>query len=226
MTIGHGQTWAVVPLRGLEDAKTRLGAELDAEERLELVVVMATRTLAAARDARGLRGTVLVTADLAAARLAERFGARTLVQRLPGLNAAIREARLMAVEAGADAVIVLPIDLPAIDAAAIDDVLEEASAAEPEPGWTGLVAAVPDRHGTGTNVLLLAPPDVIDPAFGEDSLAAHRGAAAAVGARFLELGGPLVADVDTGADLMAAEATSSGASAAGAGLGHGGPDAP
>ena len=224
MTIGHGQTWAVVPLRGLEDAKTRLGGELDAEERLELVVVMATRTLAAARDARGLHGTVLVTADPAAARLAVWFGARTLVQRLPGLNAAIREARAVAVQGGADAVIVLPIDLPAIDAATIDEVLDRA-ATEHAPGSPGLVAAVPDRHGTGTNVLFLSPPDVIEPAFGEDSLTAHRRAATAAGARFLELGGPLVADVDTGADLMAAEAASSDPSVAGAGLGHGGPDA-
>ncbi len=62
-----GSTWALVPLRGLEDAKTRLGAELDAEERVELVVAMATRTLAATRAAPGIRGTVLVTADPAAA---------------------------------------------------------------------------------------------------------------------------------------------------------------
>ena len=198
------RTWAIVPLRGLEDAKTRLGAELDAEERFDLVVAMASRTLGAARDARGLRGTVLVTADPAAARLATSFGARTLVQRLPGLNAAIREARGFAIGAGATAILVLPIDLAAIDAGAIDSLLARAAAAgQGSPGT--IVAAVADRHGTGTNALLVAPPSAVEPAFGEGSLGAHRRAATAAGAAFVELDGPLTADVDTGADLIAAE---------------------
>jgi len=208
MTIDLRRTWALVPLRGLEDAKTRLGDELDAEERLELVVAMASRTLAAARGAATIAGTVLVTADPQAARLATSFGARTLVQRLPGLNAAIREARSVAIEAGATAILVLPIDLPAVDHGAIDAIVDAARAAADESG--PLVAAVPDRHGSGTNALLIAPPTAIDPAFGERSFEAHRAAAAAVGARWLELGGPLTADVDTGADLIAAEASAGG----------------
>ena len=35
------------------------------------------------------------------------------------------------------------------------------------------VTIVPDRHGTGTNALLLSPPDAIAPAFGPDSCARH-----------------------------------------------------
>jgi 2-phospho-L-lactate guanylyltransferase len=197
-------TWALVPLRGLEDAKTRLGAELDPEERLELVVAMSTRTLAATRDAPGIRGTVLVTADPAAAELARAFGALTLVQRLPGLNAALREARAIAQNHGATAVLVVPIDLPAISADEIEALLRQAtthgSAARP------LVLAVPDRHGTGTNALLVSPPAAIEPAFGEGSFAAHRSAAAEGGAVFVRHEGPLSLDVDTSADLLAAEA--------------------
>ncbi len=213
MATDLGRTWALVPLRGLENAKTRLGAELDAEERLDLVVAMAARTLAAARDARGLAGTVLVTADPEAARLATTFGARTLVQRLPGLNAAIREARSLAVAAGATSILVLPIDLPAIDAAAIDALIERARSAATGGSPPAIVAVVPDRHGTGTNALLVAPPTAIEPAFGERSFVAHREAAAGAGATFLELDGPLTADVDTGADLLAAETAGKGADA-------------
>jgi len=201
------QTWAVVPLRGLESAKTRLGAELDPEERHALVVAMATRTLRATRDARSLRGTVLVTADPAAAELAEAVGARTLVQRLPGLNAAIHEARGVALEAGALAMLVLPVDLPAITPEAIDAVV---AAARALPGDGPVVALVPDRHGLGTNLLLAAPAGIVEPAFGEASRAAHRAAAEAAGAGYLELGGPLTLDVDTSADLLAAEAGTAG----------------
>jgi 2-phospho-L-lactate guanylyltransferase len=215
------RTWAIVPLRGLEDAKTRLGAELDAEERLDLVVTMASRTLAASRDASRLRGTVLVTADPAAARLAETFGALTVVQHLPGLNAAIREARTVAVAAGASAVLVLPIDLPAIQARAIDEIVEGATTAS-RPTNRPIVAAVPDHHGSGTNALLVAPPDAIEPAFGERSFEAHRRAAAEVGARWIALGGPLGTDLDTGADLIAAESAGLGSpSTTGPGRGDG-----
>lgn len=206
-------TWALVPLRGLEDAKTRLGAELDPEERLELVVGMATRTLAATRDAPGIRGTVLVTADQAAANLAATFGARTLVQRLPGLNAAVREARSVALEHGATAILVLPIDLPVISVEAIGTLLAHATVAlHPD---RPLVLAVPDRHGTGTNALLVSPPPAIEPAFGEGSFAAHRAAAAAAGAEFVEHPGPLTLDVDTGSDLLAAEVAVTGVQGAG-----------
>lgn len=206
-------TWAIIPLRGLESAKTRLGPALDAEERLELVIDMATRTLAATRDATAIGGTVLVTADPAAADLARTFGAVTLVQHLPGLNAALREARAEAIRQGAIATIVVPIDLPAIDAGVLDALLARITG----PGIAGdrdgdsagtpvaIVAIVPDRHGQGTNILYTSPPDVIDPQFGEGSLAAHRLAAIATGARVIELDGPLVLDVDTSDDLLVAD---------------------
>jgi len=202
--VGPGATWALVPLRGLEDAKTRLGAELDPEERLALVTAMATRTLAATRDAPGIIGTVLVTADPAAARLAAGFGARTIVQRLPGLNAALREARSVAMDLGATAILVLPIDLPGISVGAIEQLLAEAATAG--RGGRPIVLAVPDRHGTGTNALLVSPPAAIATSFGEGSLAAHRRSAIAIGADFVAVGGPLTFDVDTAADLLAAEA--------------------
>jgi 2-phospho-L-lactate guanylyltransferase len=210
-----GSTWALVPLRGLEDAKTRLGAELDPEERLELVIAMAGRTLAAARDATGIAGTVLVTADPAAAELAASFGARTIVQRLPGLNAALREARTVATELGATAVLVLPIDLPAVSPAALAEVL--AAAAGALEAGRSLVVVVPDRHARGTNALLVSPPAAIEPAFGEDSLAAHTAAAVAAGAVVRQHDGPLTIDVDTGADLLAAEAAGMAGAVSGAG---------
>lgn len=197
------RTWAIVPLRGLESAKTRLAPELDAEERLALVTEMAQRTLAACRDATLLAGTVLVTLDPEAAALAETFGARTLVQRLPGLNAAISEARSAAIRLGATAILVLPIDLPRISPDAIDAVVRAARDAGHANEGRTVVALVPDRHGTGTNALLVAPADAIEPAFGIGSRDLHRGAATRAAATYLELDGPLTFDVDTASDLLA-----------------------
>ena len=65
---------------------------------------------------------------------------------------------------------------------------------------------MPDRHGRGTNALLLSPPDVIDFCFGGDSKAAHLAAARAAGARVEVLDGPLTLDIDTPEDLLLAQA--------------------
>jgi 2-phospho-L-lactate guanylyltransferase len=202
-------TWAIVPIRGLETAKTRLGGDLDAEERRDLVVDLLRRTLVATRDARRVSGTIVVTMDPAAAGIARDHHAIGLVERAPGLNGAITAARSVAIARGATAVIVLPADLPAIDADAVDAVIEVAETATAEAAagaGTSLVALVTDRHGSGTNVLFVRPPAAIEPMFGPASRDLHRAAAHAAGATLIELDGALSLDVDTADDLVAAEA--------------------
>jgi 2-phospho-L-lactate guanylyltransferase len=198
------RTWALVPIRGLETAKTRLGGDLDAEERRDLVVDLLRRTLRATRDATRIAGTIVVTMDPAAAGIAHDHRAIGLVERAPGLNGAISAARSVAVARGATAVLVLPADLPAISPAEVDALIDGAATAARTDA--PLVALVTDQHGTGTNALLLSPPSVIDPLFGTASHDLHRAAAAAAGASFLELDGPLALDVDTVDDLVKAEA--------------------
>jgi len=202
------RTWALVPIRGLETAKTRLGEGLDAEERLELVTDLLTRTLAATRDASRISGTVVVTMDPAAAGLASDHDAIGLVERAPGLNEAIVAARSVAVARGATAVIVVPADLPAITPLALDSLVEAAALATSGSGAAGRggVAIVPDRAKAGTNALLVSPPALIEPAFGPGSYAVHGGAAEDAGAVVVEVDGPLSLDVDTTDDLLAAEA--------------------
>lgn len=213
------RTWALVPIRGLESAKTRLGGDLDAEERRDLVVDLLRRTLRATRDARRIAGTIVVTMDPDAAGIAHDHRAIGLVERAPGLNGAITAARSVAVARGATAVLILPADLPAIDAGAVDAVVEAGANATPLPGDAGeqphdgtvgphgVVVLVADRHGSGTNALLVSPPDLIDPAFGPASRDLHGVAARAAGATLVELDGPLALDVDTAEDLVDAEAT-------------------
>ena len=69
----------------------------------------------------------------------------------------------------------------------------------------GMVVLVPDRHGAGTNALLLRPPGIIPFAFGRGSRERHVAAARAAGATFEELSGDLTPDVDTPDDLLLAE---------------------
>jgi 2-phospho-L-lactate guanylyltransferase len=199
------RTWALVPIRGLETAKTRLGGDLDAEERRDLVVDLLRRTLVATRDAHRIAGTIVVTMDPVAAGMARDHRAIGLVERAPGLNEAITAARSVAVARGATAVLVLPADLPAVSASAVDALVEAAESVA-FTSSRGLVALVTDQHGSGTNALLVSPPGRIDPRFGPGSRDLHRAATAAAGGTLVELEGPLALDVDTPDDLVAAEA--------------------
>src|SRR4051812_27131730 len=95
---------AIVPIGTLNGAKSRLGAVLDAEERLDLTMRLARRTITAAVAAGGIVETIVVTPDDAVRSLAEALGARPLRQRDGGLNRGITVAREEAIAAAADAV--------------------------------------------------------------------------------------------------------------------------
>lgn len=190
------QVAAIIPVGTLEGAKTRLGGTLDAEERLDLVTGLLRRTVVAALAVERLSDVLVVSPDREVLRLASGFGARTLRQRSTGLNAGLREARADVVAGGAQAILVLPVDLPFVTAAAIDDVVSILLADETT------VVLVTDQHATGTNALGLRPPDVIDVAFGPGSRGAHRARAEAAGVRYVESDGPLAIDLDTPDDLV------------------------
>lgn len=192
---------AIIPVGSLEGAKSRLGAVLDAEERRDLAETFARRTILAVMATPGIAETLVITPDDTVRRLAMDLGARPLRQRSSGLNDGLREARVEAIAAGADAIIVLPMDLPDIAPDAIGQVM---SALTKRAG--PLVAIVADHHERGTNALMLRPPDVIDFCFGGDSHDAHLRAARAVGASVVELDSPLRLDVDTAEDLVLAQA--------------------
>ncbi|HEX7492281.1 MAG TPA: 2-phospho-L-lactate guanylyltransferase [Candidatus Limnocylindrales bacterium] len=195
---------ALVPVRSLSGAKSRLGEPLDAEERGNLILGLLQRTVEQALAATRLASVVVVSLDSELLGRARAMGAATLLQESDGLNEGLNEARIAA-GAEATAVMILPADLPAVAASAIDQLAKAAELAARVAPDGPVVALVPDRHGTGTNALLVAPPNAIPFCFGEGSRAAHEVAAAAAGATYLELDGPLTFDLDTPDDLLEAD---------------------
>ena len=181
----------MLPVKRFERAKTRL----DVPGRDEVAAGMVTRVLEALRAARGLDHVLVVTADPAAAEHAGRHGFEVVHEAaLAGHSAAAALGVERAVALGATRVLLVPGDCPLLTGEDVDGLLER----HPGPG----VVVVPDRHGTGTNALLLCPPGAIGPAFGDGSRARHEALAAAAGVPCVVDEVPsLLLDVDTVDDL-------------------------
>jgi 2-phospho-L-lactate guanylyltransferase len=198
----------VIPVRALEGAKSRLGAVLDAEERRELVALLLRRTVEAARGASGVDVVAVVSPDPDALAVGSGEGAEAIEQRSSGLNPGLVEAR-EALAGRAERLLVLPADLPGVTPREIEAMLaagDRAAGDRAKGQRSAVVVLAPDRHGRGTNALLLDPPAVIDPAFGGDSQLAHQGLARAAGAAYLEVPDILELDLDTPDDLLMIEA--------------------
>lgn len=185
-----------IPVRSFEGAKSRLGAVLDAEERHDLVERLLRRAIAAALATASVVEVIVVSPDPEVLGLAAAAGARPVEQRSRGLNPSLQEARASAT---GDRLLIVPADLPGVTPEALARVLAAGDAA----GSPSVVLA-PDRHGRGTNALLLDPPDVIDPAFGGDSRAGHAWLASSAEAAFAEVPDVLGLDIDTPEDLLLA----------------------
>jgi 2-phospho-L-lactate guanylyltransferase len=190
--------WAIVPVKALADAKSRLAGRLDAGQRKQLSRALLLGTLRTLEGVEGLAATLVVSSDPAVLALAEREKAQSLREAPPGdLNRALTGAAVVAQAAGADAIVVIPIDLPLARPADVAPVVALVAAGGPRA-----VVVAPDRHGEGTNLLALRPVDAIDFAFGPRSLERHRAAALARGIPFHTVENPRLAfDLDEPADL-------------------------
>jgi 2-phospho-L-lactate/phosphoenolpyruvate guanylyltransferase len=194
------RTFAILPVKRFEDAKQRLRAALPPSARRALARAMVHDVLDALDRVRGIAGIVVVTAEEPVRALAAARGAAVLDDdEEAGQSAAAALGIAWAQRAGADRVLLVPGDCPALWPQEVDGMLRRH---ERGPG----VVVVPDRHGTGTNALLLAPPDAIAPSFGEGSRRRHLREGLASG--FTPAVEPLHSlglDVDTPDDLEALE---------------------
>jgi 2-phospho-L-lactate guanylyltransferase len=194
---------AILPIKPFAAGKQRLAEELTPGPRAALAQAMFSDVLVALRRSRGVHRVVVITGDRVAQRLAAGYGASVLDDAQQGHNAAAARAIDWAVREGEPAVLLVPGDCPLADPTEIDALIAD------HRGERTLI--VPDRHGTGTNALLLTPPTILMPSFGPGSCARHAAAAAAVGALHSVTAVPTLAlDVDTPEDLDALEAALAG----------------
>ena len=194
---------AIIPVKRFGTAKQRLLEALDRPQRAALARAMLADVLDATLRAELVERVIVVTGERRAERVALRHGRATRapleVLRDPkdlGHPGAATLGIVRAKALGARCVALLPGDCPLLDPGELDSAL-----------WhmrEDRVAVVPDRHGAGTNALLLSPPDAIGPAFGPDSLTRHAERAQRAGYETaIEPLESLGLDVDTPDDLAA-----------------------
>jgi 2-phospho-L-lactate guanylyltransferase len=188
--------YAVVPVKTLVRAKSRLAPALSFTQRLLLARRFLHDTLALLEQHPGAHRTIVVSADPSVLRLARTKGMIALAQTARGgINRAVALGCALAKRYGASSVVVIPTDLPHLT---VDSLKTFA-----RPGSRPTIRLAPDRHGSGTNALYLQPVRPGFARFGEQSLKSHRTAALICGSDAqLVLTDMLAFDVDVPADLL------------------------
>ena len=189
------RTIAVLPIKTFAAAKQRLGGMLAGGSREALAQAMFSDVLASLRKVEGLHAVAVVTASRAAQAAAQGEGVIVLHDAAQsGQSAAALAGIRYATTRGFDRVLLVPGDVPLLDATEVDALLER-TARDP-------LCLVPDREGVGTNAILMSPPSLIEPSFGPGSFERHlaAGRAAGVEAR-VEQVACLLHDIDTPQDL-------------------------
>ncbi|QEN86033.1 2-phospho-L-lactate guanylyltransferase [Labrys sp. KNU-23] len=189
------QICALVPVKRLEQAKSRLAPRLTAHQRAGLAEAMLRDVLEVLSSVSQLAGLAVITSDAAVAAIAKDYGAIVIGDLdNAGINNAVRCGQKKLAEAGYTGVLVVPADIPFLNAQEIETALSALAKCD--------VLITPANRDGGTNLLGLSPPTAMEPSFGLHSFRRHRAMAQATGLEVAVL--PLEGaghDVDLPADL-------------------------
>ncbi len=161
--------YAVVPVKDLCESKTRLSSVLSLDARKRLTLLMLEDVISTLKRSKLLTGIVVVSPSLEVLGLGRSLGCKTLREGAGsiGLNKAVELGVEYSGKLGAEAVLILPADIPMINLEDVDGLL-----------LTGLslkkpyVVVSPSEDG-GTNALMLSLPTAITFRFGSNSCTLH-----------------------------------------------------
>ena len=197
---------ALVPVKRLTQAKSRLRTVLSDSQRREFVLAMLEDVLRLTLGQRAIAITAVVSPDEEVLAFARRLGAQPIPEPSGsrGLNAALAFAADVLARQGAGGLLVLPADAPLATPADIEAVLA---------AWQEAAVVLCASHSGGTGALAMRPPQAIPFRFGPRSFAAHRRAAVERGLPVAVVSRPgLALDIDRPQDLpfvLAAEGSRS-----------------
>jgi 2-phospho-L-lactate/phosphoenolpyruvate guanylyltransferase len=185
----------LIPIKNTPTAKQRLAPVLDQPSRTALAQAMLYDVLTAVHNWKDRPPVAVVTSDPYALTLAKDYGFEVIPDPdNPGETGAIEMATRICVERGIESTLVIPADIPLIEAWELEEILKHAPA-------EGSVL-VPAADGRGTNAAFRRPADLFPLRFGNDSFKPHHAAAQATGKPCIVLNfAGIAVDVDNPEDL-------------------------
>jgi 2-phospho-L-lactate guanylyltransferase len=189
--------WAVVPIKPIHTAKSRLSSVLTQRQRSELALNLLQNTLSILSGWKSLAGTLLASADPAVWEVAGQYQVEIFKEPdVPGLNESLRRAAEEIDHLGAEGVLVIPGDLPFLDQPSLQKIIDLA-------GYPPVLAIAPDKKRQGTNAMLVSPVGAIPFRYGPDSFRKHQDSArlAHIPTYTVELAS-LAVDIDLPEDLL------------------------
>jgi 2-phospho-L-lactate guanylyltransferase len=188
---------AILPAKSFDNAKQRLAPSFQLGNRRALVEAMFSDALLALRRVASIDQIFVVTSDATASRIASGHDTIVIEDTASSHSEATQLGISRALAMGADRVLLAPGDCPLLDPNELEQLISR-------PAGERSVLIVPDRHGEGTNALLLTPPGVMPPSFGAGSRRRHAELAVGHGAVPEVVSVPSLAlDIDTPEDLEA-----------------------
>ncbi len=192
---------ALVPVKSLVTAKSRLVPDLPPNRREMLVLDMLYHVLRVLQDSKLFERVSVVSPDARVLEQVRAWGAWALIEERPGHNPALYAAALRERAGGATALLTISADLPLLSTQEIRNLLEQSRQYE--------VVLAASRDGAGTNAILVRPPLAVPYLFGPDSLQRYLEAARQRHLSHTIYGSTgLAFDIDTIVDLRELEAVS------------------
>jgi 2-phospho-L-lactate guanylyltransferase len=192
------KTFAIVPVKRFENAKTRLSSILDIDARIRLSLIMLEDTLQILSVVHLLTQVITVSADKRVEEIALKYGANFLLEEKErGVNSAVALADSYCKKEAAEATIVIPHDLPLLDST---DISRACELAENE---SRCIVICPSLRYDGTNMLLRKPPSIINTFYDADSYNMHIKEAIRLGIPVKRLfSKAIMHDIDTPEDVL------------------------
>ncbi len=194
MTKDQVTVFVIIPVKRLDDAKSRLSSLLTDDERKHFCLKMLEDVLRTVKSTKQPHETVVVSKDPIMSKIVKNFDAEYLKERKTGLNKTVSQAVDWCVEKGAASVLVLPADIPLVVPADLNRIFTL--------GKKASMVISPSKDEKGTNALLLTPPNVTPTFYGQHSFQRHIKEASKLKISFRRYRSPRIAlDIDTVEDL-------------------------
>ena len=187
--------WAVIPVKGLTESKTRLSTSLPGDKRRTLVEALLEDVLSSIIRSRDYGTVMLISPDESVGGRLRSEEVSFLKQTGVGLNRAIEQTNKLATQKHARSLTTILADIPLAEPSDFKELFSI--------GTTGRKVVMAPSFKGGTNVMLTSPPGVISPSYGRWSYSKHLRQAQSSGLNAYSISNSRISfDIDTVSDLM------------------------